>query len=469
MIPKTQLQAEQTVTKYLLDTIKRTPPEKTVENIIVLEDIWQIKTEHFQQLREAQALYNALLRGKKNVAEINWLTTQGDIETMYPHDADTIIKQLEELDAAIDLTNPQDVADSAEYIVSSWRKETTIHQLTQLASELRSLSPMEDAKIPQKLSNILETQLAGTNSATTTVHIADALYDEVERLEQIANGKVILNGLMTEFWELDNITNGLKPGQLIVVAARPGMGKSALAFQIAKVAASGGIPAAYYSYEMTSSELSVRLLSMETSISGGQIQRGSIDRQELQTLATKALSISSYPLYIDESSDKSVEDISLSAMILNGKLANDNKKLGLIVIDYIQLVKISAGKSRNEGIGDVSIKLKSLAHTLGCPIIAVSQLNRSVESRPDKHPMMSDLRDSGQVEQDANLILMLYRDDYYNEDSDDKGLVEIQVAKNRSGPTGKFNLQFIPENTNFKNDVGAIRPKFRKKIKGETL
>ncbi len=280
--------------------------------------------------------------------------------------------------------------------------------------------------------------------------LVQALIDRVQELE--ANGSEDVTGIRTGFYDLDRMTAGLQKGDLIVLAARPSMGKTAFALNIAEhVAVQEGLPVAVFSMEMGASQLALRVVGSLGRIDQQHLRTGRLRDDEWERLPEAASKLSEAPMFIDESPGLNPAELRARARRLARQYGGT---LGLIVIDYLQLMSGSSNSSeenRATVLGEISRGMKGLAKELQCPVIALSQLNRSVETRPDKRPMMSDLRESGAIEQDADVIMFIYRDDYYNKDSKEPGVAEIVLAKQRNGPVGTVKLTFLKPLTRFDN------------------
>ncbi len=277
-----------------------------------------------------------------------------------------------------------------------------------------------------------------------------ALLERVEELEK--NGAEEVTGIRTGFYDLDRMTAGLQKGDLIVLAARPSMGKTAFALNIAEhVAVQEGLPVAVFSMEMGASQLALRLVGSLGRIDQQHLRTGRLRDDEWERLPAAATQLSQAPMFIDETPGLNPAELRARARRLARQYGGT---LGLIVVDYLQLMSGSGGGSeenRATVLGEISRGMKGLAKELQCPVIALSQLNRSVETRPDKRPMMSDLRESGAIEQDADVIMFIYRDDYYNKESKEPGVAEIVMAKQRNGPVGTVKLAFLKPLTRFDN------------------
>ncbi len=253
----------------------------------------------------------------------------------------------------------------------------------------------------------------------------------------------------TGFADLDGKTSGLQPGDLIIVAGRPSMGKTAFSLNIGEhVAIDQGLPVAVFSMEMGGSQLAMRMLGSVGRLDQHKVRTGQLGDDDWPRLTHAIAKMQDAQLFIDETPALNSLELRSRARRLSKKCG----KLGLIIIDYIQLMAAtSSGENRATEISEISRSLKALAKELQCPVIALSQLNRSLEQRPNKRPVMSDLRESGAIEQDADVILFIYRDEVYNPDSQDKGTAEIIIGKQRNGPIGTVSLAFIGEYTKFEN------------------
>ena len=273
----------------------------------------------------------------------------------------------------------------------------------------------------------------------------------LDRVQELANNPSDTTGVPTGYHDLDRLTSGLQPGDLVVLAARPSMGKTALAINIAEhVALKEQLPVAVFSMEMGAAQLATRIVGSIGRISQGHLRTGKLTDEEWPRLVESIEQLRGAKLYINESPNQTPSNLRSSAR----RLARQSNKLGLIVVDYLQLMSgsRSSDENRSSELGEISRGLKALAKELQCPVIALSQLNRGVESRPDKRPMMSDLRESGAIEQDADIIMFIYRDDYYNkEQSREPGVAEIIIAKQRNGPVDKIKLNFLMHLSRFES------------------
>lgn len=274
----------------------------------------------------------------------------------------------------------------------------------------------------------------------------------MDRVNQMADSPNDITGVPSGFVDFDKMTSGMQAGDLIVLAARPSMGKTALAINIAEhVALNEGLPVAVFSMEMGASQLAIRIVGSIGRIDQQRLRTGKLNQEEWPRLTEAIEKLRNVSLHIDETPSLTPMELRANAR----RLARTCGKLGLIVVDYLQLmsgnISSNNGDNRATEIGEISRGLKMLAKELQCPVIALSQLNRSVETRTDKRPMMSDLRESGAIEQDADVIMFIYRDDYYNKDSKEPGVAEIIIGKHRNGPTGTVKLAFLKPLTRFES------------------
>jgi len=299
---------------------------------------------------------------------------------------------------------------------------------------------------------VFEIKEAGAKSSQGFQPLQPLLVEVVNRIDELYNrdNPSDITGIATGFADLDSKTSGLQPGDLIVVAGRPSMGTTALSLNIAEnVALDANLPVAVFSMEMGATQLVMRMLGSIGRLDQHKMRTGRIAEEDWHKLTTALGRLSEVPMFIDETPGLTAMEVRARAR----RLARQNDgKLGLIVIDYIQLMSGNGkGENRATEISDISRSLKSLAKELHVPVIALSQLNRSLEQRPNKRPVMSDLRESGAIEQDADVILFIYRDEVYNQDSPDKGSAEIIIGKQRNGPIGTVRLTFLGEYTKFES------------------
>ena len=280
------------------------------------------------------------------------------------------------------------------------------------------------------------------------VPISDTIIQTFNELEKLHN-QTALPGIETGFYDLDAMTGGLQRSDLIIIAGRPSMGKTAFGLGlVAHIAKNFNLPVAIFSLEMSKEQLSMRLLASEAEIESNRLRSGRFVQDDYSTISTAIGTLSNLPIYIDDSANVTVMQVRSQVRRL---LAEKKGDFGLVLIDYLQLMEGAEKDNRVQELSKMTRSLKGLAREIKAPVIALSQLSRGVEARNNKRPMMSDLRESGSIEQDADLIMMLYRDEYYNPETIDKGVTELILTKHRNGPTGTVKLLFQAELTKFLN------------------
>ncbi|WP_051322194.1 replicative DNA helicase [Alicyclobacillus contaminans] len=330
------------------------------------------------------------------------------------------------------------------------REKATLRRIIQTASELASSSyagaPAMDV-LADAERKIME--LSQNRRTRDFTHISEILEGTFEHLEQLYGSEGQLTGVPTGYSDLDRMTSGFQKSDLIIVAARPSVGKTAFVLNISQnIAVRAGLPVAIFSLEMSKEQLVQRMLCAEAYIDGHKMRTGQLDDEDWPKLSMGVSTLSNAPIYIDDSPGITIAEI-------RSKLRRLKMEVGLafVAIDYLQLIRgrRSSGESRQEEISEISRSLKQLARELEVPVVALAQLSRSVEQRQDKRPMLSDIRESGSIEQDADVVAFLYRDDYYDPESEKKNIIEIIIAKQRNGPVGKTELVFLKNYNKFVN------------------
>ena len=333
-----------------------------------------------------------------------------------------------------------------------------VHEKAQLRSLINAATEIASAayESADEVEDIMDRaekrilQVASGKRSKDFVPLQDILLDTLEQIDLRYNNKGSITGLPTGFTELDHLTAGLQKSDLILVAARPSMGKTAFTLNIAAhVVLRAKEPVAFFSLEMSKEQLVQRLLCSEGRIDSQRLRVGELEEKEWGDLIDTANRLSAAPLYIDDTPGITVMELRSKARRLKAEHG-----LSLIVIDYLQLMQGRASKSgdnRQQEISEISRSLKALARELNVPVIALSQLSRSVESRQIKRPMLSDLRESGSLEQDADIVMFLYREDYYDPETENKNITEVIIAKHRNGPVDTVDLTFLKQFTKFGN------------------
>jgi replicative DNA helicase len=338
------------------------------------------------------------------------------------------------------------------------RERSIMRNLVEVGSDIVESAFSPQGKDAQQLldeseSKIFQIADAGTSEKLGFVDIKELLPKAAQRIDDLyqlddPNG---VTGVPTGYADLDQKTAGLQPGDLIIIAGRPSMGKTSLALNIAEhVGMEAGLPVAIFSMEMGAAQLTMRLLGSVGKLDQHKMRIGQLEDEDWPKLTNALGVLNEAPIFIDEGSALNSYEVRARAR----RLHRQQGKLGLIVIDYIQLMSSAndqSGENRATEVSEISRSLKALAKELNVPVVALSQLNRSVESRPDKRPMMSDLRESGAIEQDADVIMFIYRDEVYNPETAEKGVAEILLSKQRNGPTGVAKLTFLGQYTRFEN------------------
>ncbi len=387
------------------------------------------------------------------------------INASKPADVITVFEQLQSLGNADEVGGLTYLNALAQYVPSAGnirryaeivRERSILRKLVSASDEIatNAFNPQGKpiAKIldeaEQKIFNIGE---EGSRMKQGFQSMDTLVVDLLDRVQEMADNPNDITGVPTGFYDLDRMTSGLQAGDMVVLAARPSMGKTAFAVNIAEhVALNEGLPVAVFSMEMGAAQLAVRIVGSIGRIDQGHLRTGKLTDDEWPRLTEAIERLRTVSLHIDETPGLTPSELRANAR----RLARQCGKLGLIVVDYLQLMSGSGGAggdNRATELGEISRGLKMLAKELQCPVIALSQLNRSVEQRTDKRPMMSDLRESGAIEQDADIIMFIYRDDYYNKDSKEPGVAEVIIGKQRNGPTGTVKLAFLKPLTRFES------------------
>lgn len=349
--------------------------------------------------------------------------------------------------------NTPSVANIAAY-AKIVREKSVQRQLIGVANEIADTAYNPVGREVSELLDLAETKVFAiaeqTGGEDGPEFIKSILVKTVEKIDELYHSTDAITGMTTGLSDFDEMTSGLQPSDLVIVAGRPSMGKTTLVMNMAEsVAIKENKPVLVFSMEMPSESLAMRMMSSLGRIDQNRIRTGKLKDEDWPRVTSAVHMLSETPLFIDDQAGLSPAEVRARAR----RLAKEHGQLGLIVIDYLQLMKVPGFKveNRTAEISEISRSLKALAKELNVPVIALSQLNRSLEQRQDKRPVMSDLRESGAIEQDADLIVFIYRDEVYNEDSPDKGTAEIIIAKQRNGPIGKVRVAFLGKYTRFED------------------
>ena len=348
------------------------------------------------------------------------------------------------------LINSVPTAANIEHYIKIIEEKSILRNLINNATKIVSMGyeEKEDAKILLDKAEHLIFEVSERNLGQSFVPIKEILQDSFEKIENLYHRDEFITGIASGFDEFDDITTGFQPSELIVIAGRPGMGKTAFCMTIAQyIAVSKNIPVALFSLEMSKSQLVQRMLCSEARVDAHNLRKGRLAESDWPTLSMAAGRLASAPIFIDDTAGITCLEIRAKARRLKAQ-----HSLGLVIIDYLQLITSSGRvENRQQEISEISRSLKGLARELNVPIIAVSQLSRAVEQRIERRPRLSDLRESGAIEQDADLVVFLYREEYYKTKTEKKGIAEVIISKQRNGPTGQIDLAFIKEYAKFEN------------------
>ena len=390
----------------------------------------------------------------------------GLINASRPADVITVYEHLDGLGKAEELGGLAYLNSLAQYVPSAGnirrygeivRERAILRKLVSASDEIATAAFNTQGKPVDKILDEAEQKIFNIGEEGSRMkqgfQAMDGLVVQLlDHVQEMADNPNDITGVPTGFPDLDRLTSGLQAGDLVVLAARPSMGKTSLAVNIAEhVALHEGLPVAIFSMEMGASQLAVRIVGSIGRIDHMHLRSGKLTDQEWPRLTEAIEKLRNVSLHIDETPGLTVSELRANARRLARQCGG---KLGLIVVDYLQLMAVSSsmnGENRATAVGEISRGLKMLAKELQCPVLALSQLSRGVESRNDKRPLMSDLRESGSIEQDSDLIMFIYRDDYYDKNSKQPGVAELIISKQRNGPTGTVKLAFLRELTRFES------------------
>ena len=432
-VPPHDIEAEQAIIGSML-----------TDKDAVISAIEVLKPQDFYR-EDNKTIYEAILNLYSRSEPVDIITVRAELESMGKLDNVGGLEYLAELPEKVPTT-----ANASKYI-KIVEEKSTLRNLIKTANEIIELgyNPTEDVDdimegAEKKIFNIMQDKEQKSYSP-----LKDVLVESFTKLEELYNRKQHITGVPSGFTDLDYRTAGFHGSELILIAARPAMGKTAFALNIASNAAlRANVPVAVFSLEMSKEQLVNRILSSESMVDSNKIRTGKLEEDDWSKLAETIGPLSEGEMYIDDTPGISITEIRAKCRKLKIE-----KNIGLVVIDYLQLIQ-GTGKrngSREQEISEISRSLKILAKELDVPVIALSQLSRAAEQRPDHRPMLSDLRESGAIEQDADIVMFLYRDDYYNQDSEKKNIAEVIIAKHRGGSTGTVELLWLGNYTKFVN------------------
>lgn len=432
-IPPQNIDAEQAV----LGAIFLEPASMTVTSeVLIPEDFY--RSSH-------QRIYTVMLKLNDHGKAVDLITVSEELSAS---------KNLEEIGGVSylsELAGSVPTAANVEYYVRIVEEKSLLRRLIRTATNIAQEGYSREDEVEELLGeaekNIME--VAQRKNAGAFQNIKDVLVRTYDNIEVLTNRKGDVTGIPTGFTELDRMTAGFQRNDLIIVAARPSVGKTAFALNIAQnVATKTEENVAIFSLEMGAEQLVMRMLCAEGNINAQNLRTGSLTDEDWRKLTMAMGSLSNAGIYIDDTPGVRIGEIRSKCRRLK-----QEQGLGMILIDYLQLIQGNgrSGENRQQEVSEISRSLKALARELQVPVIALSQLSRGVEQRQDKRPMMSDIRESGSIEQDADIVAFLYRDDYYDKESENKDIIEIIIAKQRNGPVGTVSLAFVKEYNKFVN------------------
>lgn len=443
-------------TEARIDALRVPPQSVEAEQAVIgglmlapdsLDRVGDFLTEHDFYRRDHRLIYRAI----RDLSEKNKPFDAVTLGEWF--EANGLSEQIGGTGYLIELASSTPSAANIKAYAEIVREKAVLRQLIEAGTEIVNDGFQPDGRDSQEVLSAAEQRVfkiaeQGRRGRADFVSLRDAMKDAFQILQERYENQGNVTGLPTGFSDLDEMTAGLQPSDLIILAARPAMGKTTLALNIAEYGAIKTKKAvAVYSMEMSSSQLAFRLISSIGRVNATRLRTGQLEDEDWSRVNMAIKMLSDVKVFIDDTP-------ALSPDVLRSKARRIKREhdLGLIVIDYLQLMQVpGTGENRATEISEISRSLKALAKELNVPVIALSQLNRGLESRTDKRPVMADLRESGAIEQDADIIMFIYRDEYYHKDSPDKGLAEVIIGKQRSGPTGTIKLKFFGEYTRFDN------------------
>ncbi len=420
-----------------------------LDNAVLDQVIDTVRPEDFY--RDAhRKIFECMVEMAERGEAIDYLTIEDNLSAK---------KQLESIGGAGYIAGLTDNVPSLANVATYARIVTdkaVARRLIHASSEILRAGFQESDNLDEYLNNAeqLIFNVVQRRSENKVVPIKDLIRESFDTIEKLYERKDLYTGVPTGFKSLDQKTSGLQAGDLVILAARPSMGKTSLALNVAQnVAMRSEVPTLFFSLEMSKESLAMRLLCAEARVDYHSLRQGFLGDAEWSRLARAAGLLSDAPLFIDDTPGIRVMEMRARARRLQAELGKNGQELGLLCVDYLQLASPPGRRfdSREREISEISRGLKGLAKEMQVPVLALSQLSRKVESRESKRPQLSDLRESGAIEQDADVIMFIYRDEFYHKDSDDKGVAEVIIGKQRNGPTGTVRLQFSEEYTRFEN------------------
>lgn len=407
----------------------------TASELLISEDFYQ---------HQYGVLFDAMLELYNEGKPVDLITLQNKLKEK------ELPAELSSLEFIRDLVTAVPTSANVKYYANIVSEKSVLRRLIKVTENIANECYLNK----ESMETILEQtekqvfDVVQNKSSGDFVDIKQIVLKSLESIEAASKSKGSVTGIATGFYDLDYKTAGLQPSDLILIAARPSMGKTAFVLNIAEyVALKSNVTTAIFSLEMSKDQLVKRIISMNSKVDSQAIRSGELQDEDWSKIVESAKIIGNSNLIIDDTPGISISE--LRSKCRKFKLEHN---LGIVIIDYLQLMSGSKkSESRQQEISEISRSLKALAREISAPVIALSQLSRAVEQRPDKRPMLSDLRESGAIEQDADVVMFIYRDDYYNHDSEDAGVSEIIIGKQRNGPTGTVKLAWLSQFTKFAN------------------
>jgi len=432
-LPPQNIEAEAAVLGAVL--VNKDAMDK-IADVLIAEDFYR---------QDHQKIFRAVLRLFEKRSPIDLVTLTNELEAL---------KELDAVGGAAYLAQLVNTVPTALHVIhyaEIVRHKATLRRILAAGQKIAELGYEEEREVAEILDEA-ESALFGVSRQLLKDNfqvISDILAASFDRIDRLHREKGLLRGVPTGFKDLDHKLSGLQPSDLIILAARPSMGKTTFALNIALNAAiKGKVPVGFFSLEQSKEQIVDRLICAQAMVDGWKLRTGNLSEDDFPAIGMAMGTLAEAPLYIDDSPNLTAIEIRTKARRLRAE-----QKLGLIVIDYLQLLEShrrgGGNDNRVQEVSEISRSLKALARELDVPVIALSQLSRNVESRENKHPQLSDLRESGSIEQDADVVMFLYREDYYNRDTDRKGVTDVLIRKHRNGPIGEVELHFKTEQSRF--------------------
>lgn len=416
-----------------------------IADVIIADDFYR---------QDHQKIFRAILRLFEKRAPIDLVTLTNELEAL---------KELDSVGGAAylaELVNTVPTALHVTHYAEIVRHKATLRRILAAGQSIAELGYDEEREV-QEILDEAESALFGVSRQLLKDNfevISDILAASFDRIDRLHREKGLLRGVPTGFRELDNKLSGLQPSDLVILAARPSMGKTTFALNIAlNAAVKGKVAVGFFSLEQSKEQIVDRLICAQAMVDGWKLRTGNLSEDDFPAIGMAMGTLAEAPLYIDDSPNMTAIEIRTKARRLRAE-----QKLGLIVIDYLQLLESSRKSNRSDNrvqeVSEISRSLKSLARELDVPVIALSQLSRNVEMRENKQPQLADLRESGSIEQDADVVMFLYREDYYNRDTERKGITDVLIRKHRNGPIGECELHFKAEHSRFYDVERRVKP-----------